>query len=302
MIEITFLGTSCMVPTKERNVTGIFLKFHEEGILLDCGEGTQRQMNIAGIKRTSVTKILVSHWHGDHVSGIIGLLQTIGNEAMPQKIMLFGPRETKKRVEHMLQTCIFDNKVELQVEELNPKKGEILRFLETEDYAIECASMSHGVPCIGYSFIEKERLNIDVEKQKKLGVKDGPHLRKIKEGKDIQYKGKTITAEELTYSIPMRKVSYLADTDACPEATMLAKEADLLISESTFGSEQEEKAELRNHLNSRDAALIASQAGAKKLVLTHFSQRYKTVDELEQEAKMHFPNTTCAYDFMKLKV
>ncbi|MBI5881067.1 ribonuclease Z [archaeon] len=302
MIEITFLGTSCMVPTKERNVTGIFLKFHEEGILLDCGEGTQRQMNIAGIKRTSVTKILVSHWHGDHVSGIIGLLQTIGNEAMPQKIMLFGPRETKKRVEHMMQTCIFDNKVELQVEELNPKKGEVLRFLETEDYAIECASMSHGVPCVGYSFIEKERLNIDVEKQKKLGVKDGPHLRKIKEGKEIQYKGKTITAEELTYAIPLRKVTYLADTDACAEATMLAKEADLLISESTFGSEQEEKAELRNHLNARDAALIASQAEAKKLVLTHFSQRYKTVDELEQEAKMHFPNTTCAYDFMKLKV
>ena len=302
MIEITFLGTSCMVPTKERNVTGIFLKFHEEGILLDCGEGTQRQMNIAGIKRTSVTKILVSHWHGDHVSGIIGLLQTIGNEAMPQKIMIFGPRETKKRVEHMMQTCIFDNKVELQVEELNPKKGEVLRFLETEDYAIECASMSHGVPCIGYSFIEKERLNIDVEKQKKLGVRDGPHLRKIKEGKEIQYKGKTIKAEELTYAIPLRKVTYLADTDACPEATMLAKEADLLISESTFGSEQEEKAELRNHLNARDAALIASQAEAKKLVLTHFSQRYKTVDELEQEAKMHFPNTTCAYDFMKLKV
>jgi ribonuclease Z len=291
-----------MVPTKERNVTGIFLKFHEEGILLDCGEGTQRQMNIAGIKRTSVTKILISHWHGDHVSGIIGLLQTIGNEAMPQKIMLFGPRETKKRVEHMMQTCIFDNKVELQVEELNPKKGEVLRFLETEEYAIECASMSHGVPCVGYSFIEKERLNIDVEKQKKLGVRDGPHLRKIKEGKEIQYKGKTIKAEELTYAIPLRKVTYLADTDACPEATMLAKEADLLISESTFGSEQEEKAELRNHLNARDAALIASQAEAKKLVLTHFSQRYKTVDELEQEAKLHFPNTACAYDFMKLKV
>ncbi len=291
-----------MVPTKDRNVTGIFLKYKEEGILLDCGEGTQRQMNIAGIKRTSVTKILVSHWHGDHVSGIIGLLQTIGNEAMPQKIMLFGPRETKKRVEHMLQTCIFDNKVELEVVELMPKKGEVLRFLETEEYALECASMSHGVPCIGYSFIEKERLNIDVEKQKKLGITDGPHLRKLKEGKDIQYKGRTIKAEEVTYSIPQKKLSYLADTDACAEATMLARDADVLISESTFASKLEEKAELRNHLNSRDAALIASQAQAKKLILTHFSQRYKTVDELEEEAKLHFPNTVCAFDFMKVKI
>lgn len=291
-----------MVPTKERNVTGMFLKYKGEGILLDCGEGTQRQMNIAGIKRTSVTKILVSHWHGDHVSGIIGLLQTVGNEAEPPHIKLYGPRETKKRVEHMLQTCIFDNKVDLEVHELNPKKGEVLRFFDTEEYALECASMSHGIPTIGYSFIEKERLNIDTAKQKKLGVRDGPHLRRIKEGKEIQYKGQTIKPEQMTYRVQQRKITYLGDTEPCEEAGKLAKGADILITESTFASSHQEKAEKRFHMNSRDAGLLASQAEVAKLVLTHFSQRYKTVDELEEEAKIHFTDTVCAYDFMKLKL
>ena len=121
-MEITFLGTSCMVPTKERNVSGIFLRFKSEGILFDCGEGTQRQMNIAGLKRTTVNKILISHWHGDHVSGIIGLIQTLGNDLanLGQEapvIKVFGPKETKTRIDHMMQTCIFDSKVDLVVEE-----------------------------------------------------------------------------------------------------------------------------------------------------------------------------------------
>ena len=101
-MEIVFLGTSAMVPTKERNVTGIFLKYKGEGILLDCGEGTQRQMNIAGINRNSVTKILVSHWHGDHVSGIVGLLQTMANKESNPKVEIFGPKGTKEHIKHMM--------------------------------------------------------------------------------------------------------------------------------------------------------------------------------------------------------
>ncbi len=301
-MEITFLGTSSMVPTKERNVTSMYLKYKAEGILLDCGEGTQRQMNIAGIKRTSVTKILVSHWHGDHVSGIIGLLQTVGNETEPPTIKIYGPKETKKRVEHMMQTCIFDSKVDLEVHELEPGKGEVLRFFEDDDYALECARLNHGLPCIGFNFIEKERLNIDVAKQKKLGIKDGPWLRKIKAGKEIEYKGKKISPEEMTYHIPRKKLTYVADTEPCEEAGLLAEGADVMICESTFASTLQDKADLRKHMSAKDAALTASQAEVGKLVLTHFSQRYKTVDELEEEAKIHFSNTVCAFDFMKLKL
>jgi ribonuclease Z len=291
-----------MVPTKERNVTGIHIQYKGEGLLLDCGEGTQRQMNIAGIKRTTVKKILISHWHGDHVSGIIGLIQTMGNDIEPPELVIYGPKDTAKRVDHMMQTCIFDSKVKIEVHELTPEKGKVVRFYENEDYALECASLDHKVPCIGYSFIEKERLNIDVDKQKELGIRDGPHLKKIKQGKEAKYKGKTIKPEEITYAVARKKLTYIADTEACGEATLLAQDADIMISESTFTSEDFEKAEVRKHLSSKDAAMIAEQAGARKLILTHFSQRYKTTQDLEQEARIHFPETTCAFDFMKLKL
>jgi ribonuclease Z len=302
MIEITFLGTSGMVPTKERNVTGIFLKYRDEGILLDCGEGTQRQMNIAEINRNSVTKILVSHWHGDHVSGIVGLLQTMANKEKNPTIDIYGPKGTEEHVGHMLKMVIFDVQIEIRVHEMLPKRGEMLKVVETEDYLIECAAMDHKVPCIGYNFIEKDKLNIDVEKLRKAGVRDGPHLRKLKEGKTINYKGKEVKAEDVTYLVPGKKITYIADTAANENCIKLAQGANLLISESVYAANMAEKAENYKHLTSKDAATIASQAEVEKLVLTHFSQRYKTVTELEEDAKLVFPNTICAFDFMKVKV
>lgn len=291
-----------MVPTKERNVSSIFLRFKGEGILMDCGEGTQRQMNIAGIKRTSVTKILISHWHGDHVSGIIGLLQTMGNDMEPPSLIIYGPKDTKKRVDHMLNTCIFDNKVDLEVVELDPLESEVLRFVDREEYAIECARLNHGVPCIGFSFIEKARLNIDTEKQKALGISDGPHLRRIKKGESIVYDGKTIKPDDITYEVPQKKFTYIADTEPCSEATLLAEGADVMVCESSYSSEHQDKADSHKHMSAKDAAQVALQADVGKLVLTHFSQRYKTVDALEEEARVYFPETVAAFDFMKLKL
>jgi len=301
-MQLTFLGTAGMVPTKERNVSGIYLSYDGEGILFDCGEGTQRQMNITGIKRTTVRKILISHWHGDHVSGIIGLIQTLGNNETPPRLTIYGPRETKKRMEHMMQTCIFDNRVELDIVELDPKEGELLKVFENENYRLDCAKLEHGMPALGYSFIDKERLNIDTAKQKKLGVLDGPHLRKIKNGETISYKGKEITPEMMTYTLPQKKIAYVSDTEPCPGASLLAEDADIVICESTFSSALQEKALERKHMSSKDAALIASQAGAKQLVLTHFSQRYKNTQEVEEDARNYFDNVVSAYDFMKIKL
>ncbi len=301
-MEITFLGTSAMVPTKERNVTGIFIKYKEEGILMDCGEGTQRQMNIAGINRNSVTKILVSHWHGDHVSGIVGLIQTMANKEKNPTIDLYGPEGTEEHVRHMIGMVIFDIQINLRVHELKPQKNEILKVLENEDYIIECAELDHKVPCIGYSFIEKDRLNVDPEKLRALGVRDGPHLRKIKNGETINYKGNEIKPEQVTYKVEGKKLTYIADTAACENAIKLAEAADIMISESVYADKLQDKAEDYKHLTAKDAAMIASQADVKKLILTHFSQRYKTTEEIEENARTIFPETTCAYDFMKLNL
>lgn len=289
-----------MVPTKQRNVSSVFLSFRTEGILFDCGEGTQRQMNIAGIKRTSVTKIFLSHWHGDHVSGIIGLLQTMGNDEEPPKVEIFGPEGTMDHMKSLMNACVFESRVDLKVHELNPDGIE--KCYEDKDFYVECAYLKHTTPCLGYSFIEKDRRRIKMDYLRKAGVKEGPHLKKLQEGSSIVYKGKKVDVEEATSSVKGKKISYVVDTRICANAVELARNADILICESAYTHSLEEKAMKNKHLTAKEAATIANSADAKKLYLTHFSQRYKNVQEIEEDARSVFDNVICAEDFMKINL
>lgn len=299
-MKLTFLGTSAQVPTKDRNVAGVFLKYKTQGILFDCGEGTQRQMNIAGINRLDVTKILLSHWHGDHSIGIIGLLQTIGSTEKPVKVEIFGPKETKKRMEHLFNAFIFDNKVELIIKDLNPKAK--TKFYETDEYYLECAPLSHKTPCIGFTFVEKDRQNINKAAMKKYEIPEGPHMKKLKQGKTITINGKKIEPKQIIKITKGRKIAYIADTRPCKACYDLAQDADILIAESTYISNLKDKAEKYKHLTAQEAAQIASTANAKKLYLTHFSQRYKSTQEIEEDARVIFDQSFCARDFLKIKL
>ncbi|MCX8147311.1 MAG: ribonuclease Z [Candidatus Woesearchaeota archaeon] len=299
-MQIVFLGTSCMAPTKERNVSSVFLSFKTEGILFDCGEGTQRQMNIAGIKRTNITKIFISHWHGDHVSGIIGILQTIGNDENPPKIEIFGPKGTMHRMQHLMEACIFEARVDLKVHEIEPKGIDVC--YEGKDFYVVCGELDHTTTCLGYSFIEKDRRNIKTDFLRKHNIPNGPHLKKLQEGKSIIFNGKKIDVNEATKVTKGRKITYIVDTRPCNNAIELAKNADVLICESAYTSALEEKAKMYKHLTAKESAFIASNANAKRLYLTHFSQRYKDVNELREEAAEIFSNTTCANDFMKVNI
>jgi len=298
-MEITFLGTSCMVPTKERNVSAVYLNYKDKGILFDCGEGTQRQMNIAGIKRSSVHKILITHWHGDHVGGLTGLLHTMNNIESNTIIDIYGPVGTKERM-HMLARASDINQQQLRITELTPEGVE--KFYENDEYELWCCPGDHAMPVLSFAFVEKDRLNINKAKMKKLGINEGPHLRNLKQGKSIIYKGKEITAEEVTTLVEGKKIVYVLDTRPTKWAVELADGADILIADATYGTDKQEKAEQFFHMTSSEAAQIASQAGVGKLYLTHFSQRYATVSDLEDQAKIIFPESTCAYDFLKVKL
>lgn len=299
-MKLTVLGTSSMVPTKDRNVTGIYFEHKGEGLLLDCGEGTQRQMSIAGINRIKVKKVLITHWHGDHVSGLVGLIQTIGHGAEEPELEIFGPEGSKEVMHHLMNSCIFYNKVKIKIHEINSKNLKTVH--ENGEYKIEAINVQHSVPCVAYSFIVKDQYNIDVNKAASLGIKPGPKMGELqKKGKTI-IDGKTVNVEEVGKLKKGKKVSFIFDTRICKPCFDISDEADLLICESSFTQEHAERAAKVKHLSTKDAADIATQANVKKLVITHFSQRYKDTDKLKEEITDLFPDSIVAFDLMNLKL
>lgn len=297
-MQFTFLGTSGMVPTKKRNVSGYFLKYGSEGILFDCGEGTQRQMNLTGLKRTSITKICITHWHGDHISGLPGLLHTISNETEIHRVDLFGPPGTKKRMKALMEATDLHNNDWIHIHELKPKGVEVC--FENEEFEIHCAPMEHSTPCIAYAFVEKDRVNLSKAKLRKYKIPEGPHLKKLKAGKDITYKGIKVKASDVCIDIAGRKLTFITDTRQNEMCFELAEFSDVLVCESTYEHKLLKKAKEHMHMTAQEAAEIASRSNCKKLYLTHFSQRYKSVQGLVDDARVVFDDVYAAEDLMKI--
>jgi ribonuclease Z len=299
-LSVMMLGTSSMVPTRERNTQAVLLEYEGEFILLDCGEGTQRQMNIAGYSRAKIRKILISHWHGDHVGGLIGLIQTVFNSDYQHTLHIYGPRGSQERVEHLRRSVDFENDISLEVHELEPQPGEVLTFFENDDYELRCAAMRHSTPTIGFAFCEKDKRKVVMTRAAQFGLKTGPLVGKLQRGETVDFKGVTITPEDVCTVKKGRKVVLVPDTTVSKTIPALADEADLLIIESTYANAHETKADEHKHLTAGQAALLASQAGVKKLLLTHFSQRYTELGPLLEDARVHYPGAELAHDFMRV--
>ena len=296
-MQILFLGTSSMVPTKERNQNGILISYGSEGVLVDCGEGMQRQLKIAGVSLTKITKILISHWHGDHVLGLPGLIQSMSAAGYEKTLMIYGPLGTKKFMEKMFEVFIFDRKINFEVYEVT--NG---RFFENEEIVLEVGLLEHNIETLGYNIIEKDKRKINLKFVKKIGIPDGPLLGKLQDGKDIMWKGNKIDADEATYVVGGKKVTVISDTVPFKAAGILAKDCDLLICEATYSSNLESKGEEHGHMTAKQAAELANMSNTKKLVLTHFSARYKNTHELEEDARNYFDDVLCAKDFMKINI
>ncbi len=293
---ITFLGTGNAVPTKLRNHTAILIEFLNEHILLDCGEGTQRQFKIAGLSPARLTRLLITHWHGDHVLGIPGLFQTLAMADYTKRLEIYGPRNTSKYI-NLLQDIFREFKISIQAHEVFDI------FVNTPSYCIEAAAMNHGTPTNAYSIILKDRRRLDKAKLRKLKLPNTPQLGELQAGKDIVFEGKKIRAKDVSYIEKGKKITIILDTCLTDAAIKLAKNSNLLICESTFSNEEKEKAKEYLHLTSVDAATIAKKAKVKSLILTHISQRYEHAPEIIlSEAKKVFKNTSIVKDFDTLKI
>jgi len=296
-MEITFLGTSSMVPTKERNHSAVFVSYKNQGILIDCGEGTQRQMKTTGIKLVKITKILISHWHGDHILGLPGLLQTLSSSSNTYSgtLEIYGPPGLKKQFSMLKEVLNFELSFEVRLIEV--KTGVVF---QNDVFKIEAAELDHSIASFGYSIVENDARHIRTDVVKKLGIPEGPMLGKLQEGKSIKWEGKNVDAETVTKLTKGKKLTIIADTVLCKNCIELAEEADVLICESTYANNLQEKAELYKHLTAGQAGLIANKANVKKLILTHFSQRYKNTQQIEEDARTVFDNVIAAKDFMKV--
>ncbi len=296
-IKVTFLGTSDAVPSIKRNHTSILLTYSEENILVDCGEGTQRQFKKAHLNIGKITRILITHWHGDHVLGLPGILQSLALNDYSKTLKIYGPKGTKKAVSEMLRVFPFKRNYKIEVREVEGK------FFETKDFVLEAEKMTHGAPCNAYSFQIKDKIRIDKGKLKKAKIKPGPILQKLKEGKSISINGKKYSAASLTYKQEGKKISFIFDTSMNAKITPFVRDSDLLICESSFSSELEDKANEKMHLTSEKAAEIAKKSKSEHLILTHISQRYENDSEkILKEAKKIFKNSTLAEDLMSLEV
>ncbi len=296
MSEIVFLGTGCMQPTKTRNHAGVLFSHGKENILFDCGEGIQRQMRIASIKPARITRLLISHWHGDHVFGIPGLLSSMGADQFAEKLLIYGPTGSKKYIEYFLKAFAAKDIIDFEIEEVSSGI-----FFENEEFMLEAQPLKHSTPCVGYAFIEKGKRKILMPKAEKLGLK-GPILGKLQDGENVIVAGKKIAPDDVSYVVAGKKICYITDTTTCTGLYKLATNADVLMLEGTLLDNLRKNAQKSMHLTVKQAALIASECNVKKLIITHISQRYKTSSEIIEEAQAYFPDSVVAEDFMKFRV
>lgn len=296
-MEITFLGTSSAVHSFERNHPSIVLKAFGEVMMFDCGEGTQRQLIYAKISPMKISKIFITHFHGDHILGLPGLIQSMNFRGRQTKLTIYGPKGL-----NILKEAIFSLgycKIEFPIEFIEIG-SEIVE--ETEDYIIKSQEVNHYVPCLAYSIEELKKPRFLREKAIELGVPVGPDFGKLHNGKEVEIDGKIIKPEQvLGPPRKGRKITYSGDTTPCEEMIELAKDSSLLIHESTYIKEDSDKAEENYHSTSSDAALIAKKSNSKKLILTHISTRYQNTDQLLDEAQEIFENTEIAKDLKTIK-
>ncbi len=306
-MQITFLGTSSGVPTRSRNVSSIAIRLPQraETWLFDCGEGTQQQILRSDVKVSQINKIFITHMHGDHIFGLMGLLASCGMAGNVEHIDIYGP----STLSDYLNACqrFSETRLSYSVKIHAVKPG--LVFADDE-FSVICSPLKHKVTAYGYRIIEKDRPGkFDVEKAIALGIPSGPIYGKLKRGESITLAdGRRINGKDLCGSTQIgRKVVYCTDTIYCDSAVELAQDADVLIHEATFAHQDAELAYQRLHSTSTMAAQVALSAGVKNLIMTHFSPRYAPgnalqLDDLLKEARMIFNKTYLAYDFMTYEV
>jgi ribonuclease Z len=299
-MQVIVLGTGAALPTPERRTSATAVVYEGEMLLFDCGEGTQLQLRKAGLRHGRLSRVFITHMHGDHVIGIMGLLMTMELSGRERPVELYGPPALADYVTSSARLLSTGFRYPIIFHEA--QAGTIC---ETETYTVECLPLNHRILTYGYALQERDKPGtFDVARAEMLGVPQGPLYGLLQKGQSVALPdGRMVHAHDVLGPPKRgRRLGYCLDTRPCPEAAMLARDADLLLYDSTLAPGAEQEAGEKGHSTSRQAAVLAKEAGVKRLVLTHISSRYTDVRELLTGLEGLHDDIVVARDLMELSV
>jgi len=269
--ELVVLGTASQAPTRSRNHNGYFLRWDEEGLLFDPGEGTQRQMLFAGVTVSQVTRICITHFHGDHCLGLPGVLARMSLDRVAHAVDVCYPAGSREVFGRLRHASLFRDVVDLRERRIRGAHA----VAGTSPFRLEARALSHSVPTVGYQVTEPDGRRMLPDKLAAFGI-TGPDIGRLQHEGRLVAAGRTVTVEQVSEPRPGQRFAFIMDTRLCDAAFALADRADMVVCESTFANAEATLARDYGHLTAGQAGQIAAQAGARLLVLTHFSQRYES--------------------------
>lgn len=300
MLAVTILGNNSAVPAFDRHPTSQVVTLDGNNYLVDCGEGTQIQMINYKIRRSKISHIFISHLHGDHYFGLIGLINSFSLLSRQQDLLVFGPEPLKEIIE--LQLRVADTSLSFNLY-IHAIKG-AATLVDDEKITIKCFPTNHRVECYGFSFAEKRQpRRLDPQKAIEQEIPSSFYDR-LKNGEDYTRKdGTVVNNESVTEAaLPGHRYAFCADTKYDESILPHIQGFDMIYHETTYLDNLRERAELRFHSTTKQAALIAQKAGVKKLLIGHFSSKYDTLEEFEAEAREVFPDTELALEGVAYKI
>ena len=299
-VRLVFLGTSAGTPSRERNLAAVALVMDGRAVLFDCGEGTQQQVLRSSVRASAIEAIFISHMHGDHLYGLPGLLATMSLHGRSEPLTVYGPSPVSQYLRGVYEASYAHTSFDVTIHAVSD--GEVIG---RDGYEVHVRLLDHTAPCFGYCVAEHERPGeFDVARARALGVPAGPLYRALQQGRDVTLDGGRVvrSAEVVGPPRPGRRIAYCTDTRPCRAAAELARGADVLVHEATYGDDMVAEAGTRGHSTAAEAARVSREAAARRLVLTHISPRYTDASLLLAEARVIFPNTDLAADYLEIEV